>query len=1205
MTAAATVDRAASGPFRYLDYFQESDRFSFAGREDDIAEVAARASGDEPLVLYGRSGLGKTSLLLAGVFPLLRDRRLRPIRVRTFEQPDIDLRNALAAELGLESADTVHDLPELVERLAHTEGLVLAFDQFEEFFISTRSRPAPRREFIHLLATLVRHPGWDVRLTISLREDYLAELDEFRDEFPDILSNQYRLLPLTAFGARQAIVAPLVLANIPFDQQLVVRLVDLLAVVDFDPVLLQIACGEVYREAIKRRRDDIRLTEADLDRVGGIQGLFERYLDNAISRVPRGMLLLSRAVLDALITPEETKRAITFEALLGNDDFKASREELEAVLDCLKQQKIVRGDLRTGHLWYELAHDRLAKSVVKWFKRDADFAQFRDARDLIAEAERRVAFPARLETLIGRLQIDKLINPYRERLRLTSEQRALMLWSAIYGQADNVEFWGALAGPARCEEALLALLEHTAPEARLGAAHAAARLAGDSPAVVRACADRALEDPDAGVRQAAAVVLSRHANEEDLSKIATALKSRRSRRRALDVLATFAATGGPIDRFSSVSRLLARWHARRRALAANRNTILARGSRGVLVGFLGSAAWTTLIGVPMALSAIWANGEIQWLRSAAPYASAAGIVGAIVGIAGGWWLARASAKRAALTGTEGRWGSLILGIPATLLAVGWLALAVIMIPEPGGLWPTIVSFAPTAVLLFVMLAPYAYLMRVVVWPPHSTRRGARIFWAFLAGLPVAVPIAAVGFLRPSDAGALWAAAGVASALATIVTLVLSETAAAFPIGTFPPIAARARFAGRGLILAAAAAAVASLWLTLGLDSVPLAVNHTNVDGGGRFGIRLRSRLDSEYFRLVATDSSARWFLVTLPKHVLVKGAATNLAYLDSMSGLRVVHIPSGRYLLSATPDGSSPTSDGALEIAPIAPLNAGDVVRLSGTKWTPFVLQLNPGTDSKGKPIWRADVPVRVEIGLAIDESQPSLRILPLVNGVEFTHPDVTDGSQAAKERLITYPQPQPLALFTANHLTPLYLTSREMQPLAIENAEARVEVTYRPPANISLPRTPILLPVGLKLKVLDWTRDWNNPTALAEAAEDYLLKKWTDDALKLLERVAELKPDDYLAQNEYAWNLVLEYRGAEGLSAARQAAKLTNRTNPSVLDTLGHVEHAAGNWAEAVKAWEDLLVADPAYYKPVRDPFCEHDLSLLEEARRKVRDGA
>ena len=479
MTLAAVVDRAASGPYRYLDYFQDndSDRLSFAGRDDDIAEVAARASSDEPFVLYGRSGLGKTSLLLAGVFPLLRDRRLHPVRVRVFDRPDVDLRNALAAELELDSHETADDLDDLVARLAGREGLVLVFDQFEELFINTRRRPAIRREFIHLLATLFRNPEWDVRLTLSLREEFLAELDEFRDDFPDILSNQYRLLPLTAFGARQAIVAPLVQSNIPFDQELVVRLVDLLAKVDFDPVLLQIACGEVYREAVSRQADRVHLTADDLDRVGGINGLFSRYLDNAIRGVPEGILLLSRAVLDALITPEETKRAITFDALLANDDFNASIDELERVLACLKTQKLVRDDLRTGHLWYELTHDRLAPSIVKWFKRDVDFAQFRDARDLIAEAARRAAYPARLETLIGRPQIDGLIDPYRERLRLTTEQRALMLWSALYGQVEHIEFWAALAGETPCETALLALLEHSAPEARLGAAKAAVLLA--------------------------------------------------------------------------------------------------------------------------------------------------------------------------------------------------------------------------------------------------------------------------------------------------------------------------------------------------------------------------------------------------------------------------------------------------------------------------------------------------------------------------------------------------------------------------------------------------------------------------------------------------------------------------------------------------------------------------------------------------------
>jgi hypothetical protein len=1208
MTAATAVDRLASAPYRYLDYFLESDRLSFAGREDDIAEVAARASGDEPFVLYGRSGLGKTSLLLAGVFPLLRERRLRPVRVRAFAHPDVDLRNALATELGLDCDDTVHDLQQLVERLARTEGLVLAFDQFEEFFISTRSRPATRREFIHRLAAIVRHPGWDVRLAISLREDYLAELDEFRDEFPDILSNQYRLLPLTAFGARQAIVAPLVLANIPFDQQLVVRLVDLLAGVDFDPVLLQIACGEVYREAIRRQRDDVRLTEADLDRVGGIQGLFERYLDNAISRVPREMLLLSRAVLDALITPEETKRAITFEALAANDDFKVSVEELQAVLECLKQQKLVRGDLRTGSLWYELAHDRLGPSVVKWFKRDADFAQFRDARDLIAEAARRAAYPAKLETLIGRPQIERLINPFRERLRLTAEQRALMLWSAIYAQVDDVAFWAALAGPAVCDKALLALLEHPAADARLAAARASARLAGVTPPVVQACVSLALNDSDAGVRAAAAAVLVRDADESHLDQVASALRSCAQRSHALDVLATFVDAGASIDRFGRFSRILAKWHARRRVLAAQRDKISARGGRGVLVGFLASAAWMATIGLPMAIVAKWANGEIQWLSSAAYPIIVTGVVSAVVAIGGGWWLGRAGAKRAAIKGVEGRCGSVILRAPATLLAVGWLAL---LTPMPGGegLWLTKIGFLATAAVLGTVLVLYPYLVRAVVWPPDRTGPAWRVFWAFLVGLPVALPIALTAGWLPAYAGLLWIAAGIASALPTIVVLVLSETAVAHPIGKFPPIAERSRVLGRGLLLASAAVAGLALWFTFGRDSVPLAAQTIDVSAGARIPIDLRSAVDSSYFR-IETTAGSRWFVARAPAGVTVKGVNTRIV---GTSVDAVMHLPPGQHLMSAISSARRAVS-GNFELHAIRHLEPGDTIEPSTVKWTPFVLRLEElPADGEATRIWRAELPVVIRRG-GPRPASATLWLRPLLAGAAF---DVSAG--ALKERLITFAKPQlpgtfimpePPAKASAYYLGP------DMQPFDIDDqGRARLLVTHRD-AQTDPRRSPVQthsatdtaasvihLPIGLKLvESFDWQRDWDDAIVLEDAANEFLLSNRVDEGIELLKRVAELKPADYMAQNQYAWALVMAGRGAEAVDTARRAVELSNRKNASVLDTLAHARYDAGHWEEALKAWEEMLTVDPEYYKPLRDPFCEKDHTLIDEAQRRLR---
>src|SRR5215470_6499681 len=83
----------ATTPYKELDFYELADEAKFAGRERDIAQVVARACTQRSLVLYGRSGLGKTSLLLAGVTPQLIRRGFLPIYVRTLEEPLEDLKN--------------------------------------------------------------------------------------------------------------------------------------------------------------------------------------------------------------------------------------------------------------------------------------------------------------------------------------------------------------------------------------------------------------------------------------------------------------------------------------------------------------------------------------------------------------------------------------------------------------------------------------------------------------------------------------------------------------------------------------------------------------------------------------------------------------------------------------------------------------------------------------------------------------------------------------------------------------------------------------------------------------------------------------------------------------------------------------------------------------------------------------------------------
>src|SRR6266851_714653 len=141
-----------NNPFKELDFFTEDDRDDYAGREQDIRALTARVLSSRTTVLYGRSGLGKTSLLRAGLFPYLACQGFRSIYVRVLDSPLKDLAATLAeefkAELPTASAkdfapsdeNTSLLLREAAEHLScaavsptDRKTMLVVFDQFEEF----------------------------------------------------------------------------------------------------------------------------------------------------------------------------------------------------------------------------------------------------------------------------------------------------------------------------------------------------------------------------------------------------------------------------------------------------------------------------------------------------------------------------------------------------------------------------------------------------------------------------------------------------------------------------------------------------------------------------------------------------------------------------------------------------------------------------------------------------------------------------------------------------------------------------------------------------------------------------------------------------------------------------------------------------------------------------------------------------------------
>jgi len=249
-------------PRRYpgLKPFERSQSTVFHGRGEDVKRLTDLVLRERLVVLFSKSGIGKTSLLQAGVAPELERQDFVPVFLRSerTEAPLLDtLADTLAKSqqvggydrtglLAVGTEPTVNSQqPSLWEQMKRLEfdvnGLpatpVLVFDQFEELFTLAHSERS-RHQFLTELADLandtmpsvlrsellrrfqegdpevtVETMQWwerqpDVRIVLSIRSDFLHLLDQISTQIPGILRNRYQLQPLDRDKARVAIVQP-------------------------------------------------------------------------------------------------------------------------------------------------------------------------------------------------------------------------------------------------------------------------------------------------------------------------------------------------------------------------------------------------------------------------------------------------------------------------------------------------------------------------------------------------------------------------------------------------------------------------------------------------------------------------------------------------------------------------------------------------------------------------------------------------------------------------------------------------------------------------------------------------------------------------------------------------------------------------------------------------------------------------------------
>jgi WD40 repeat protein len=364
------VTAIPDSPYKGLAAFEDSelDALLFFGRERESEAVAANVLASRLTVLFGPSGVGKSSLLGAGVARRLRELTGAPVVVHDSwaEDPAAGLIASVHAECGELGATA--GLVDTVAAVAQSDGeLHLLLDQFEEYMLY-HGLQGPLST---ALPELLRRPGLRVNVLLAVRDDALAELDEFAGRIPELFGNLLRLDRLDREAGRAAIVGPLArygdLSGERFtaEDALVEAVLDEASTeVGVEAPYLQLVLERLWDRERAAGSSELRL--ATFRQIGGARAVVREHVQGALERLPAAEQEAAARVVRQLVTP--SGRKVSHEPADLAEYADVDDAQLRRLLETLSRERIVRGVNGThgSPTRYEIFHDVLGPPIVAW-----------------------------------------------------------------------------------------------------------------------------------------------------------------------------------------------------------------------------------------------------------------------------------------------------------------------------------------------------------------------------------------------------------------------------------------------------------------------------------------------------------------------------------------------------------------------------------------------------------------------------------------------------------------------------------------------------------------------------------------------------------------------------------------------------------------------------------------------------------------------
>ena len=389
-------------PWKGLASYTYQDADHFYGRDKELDEIASIIKQNAFTTLYGVSGAGKTSIINAGLFPILDKLSYLPIYIRLdhnqghigYDSQIIDAvnnaLNAIDAELeeSIGSKEIHSELDELWlyfhshqfwTKDNHKITPIIFIDQFEEIFtkndnpddiwsffnvIDSLQYSTPTERLLQIIENndqyVQFHEEQNFRMVFTMREDFLARLEDYSYNIPALRKNRIGLKPLNGNQALEVILKPM--------PDMVTRDVALhiiskvtgktipdntrrLEATSVDTSILSLFCTELYNYAVNDNKGQITIPLVDL--YGG--NILEWFYDRNMQILPKKTYVYLE---NQLLTHSGFRNSVALENLLESG---VQQEQL----DRLAENRIIRIEDINHNYRVEFTHDVLCKIAKK------------------------------------------------------------------------------------------------------------------------------------------------------------------------------------------------------------------------------------------------------------------------------------------------------------------------------------------------------------------------------------------------------------------------------------------------------------------------------------------------------------------------------------------------------------------------------------------------------------------------------------------------------------------------------------------------------------------------------------------------------------------------------------------------------------------------------------------------------------------------